>query len=88
MLAPWRYTISSSDYPHGMLSLYAAFNTKTDEILLKAPDRHTSADFVAFLTDNLINQPRDVYASVPDLRKMLIRYIRHYNQLPWGVKST
>jgi hypothetical protein len=69
-------------------SLYVAFNTETDEILLKAPDRHTSADFVAFLTDILINQPRDVYASVPDLRKMLIRYIRHYNQLPWSVKST
>jgi hypothetical protein len=37
---------------------------------------------------SLGNIERDVYASVPDLRKMLIRYIRHYNQLPWTVKST
>ena len=71
-----------------MLSPYAALSTKTDEILLKTADRHTSADFVAFLTNILINQPRDVYASVPDLRRMLMRYIRHYNQLPWTVKST
>jgi transposase len=39
-------------------SLYAAFNTKTGEVLGKTAERHTSAEFVAFLTDILINQPR------------------------------
>jgi transposase len=45
-------------YRHGTLSLYAAFNTKTGEVLGKTAERHTSAEFVAFLTDLLINQPR------------------------------
>src|SRR4029453_17022342 len=40
------------------LSLYAAFNTKTGEVLGKTAARHTSAGFVAFLTDPAINQPR------------------------------
>src|SRR6266480_2048264 len=37
-------------YRHGTLSLYAAFNTKTGEVLGKTAVRHTSAEFVAFLT--------------------------------------
>ncbi len=45
-------------YRHGTLSLYAAFNTKTGEVLGKTAARHTSAEFVAFLTDILVNQPR------------------------------
>jgi transposase len=45
-------------YRHGTLSLYAAFNTKTGEVLGKTADRHTSAEFVAFLTDIVVNQPR------------------------------
>src|ERR1700686_227582 len=32
-----------------MLSVYAAFNTKTGEMLFRTADRHTSAKFVAFL---------------------------------------
>ena len=42
---------------HGTLSLYAAFNTKTGEVLGKTASRHTSAEFVAFLTDLVTNQP-------------------------------
>src|SRR6266852_1406701 len=45
-------------YRHGTLSLYAAFNTKTGEVLGKTAQRHTSAEFVAFLTDIVVNQPR------------------------------
>ena len=45
-------------YRHGTLSLYAAFNTKTGEVLGKTVARHTSAEFVAFLTDIVIDQPR------------------------------
>jgi transposase len=45
-------------YRHGTLSLYAAFNTKTGEVLGKTASRHTSAEFVAFLTDIVVNQPR------------------------------
>jgi len=45
-------------YRHGTLSLYAAFNTKTGEVLGKTAARHTSAEFVAFLADIVANQPR------------------------------
>ena len=44
-------------YRHGTLSLYAAFNTKTGEVLGKTAARHTSAEFVAFLADIVVNQP-------------------------------
>ena len=45
-------------YRHGTLSLYAAFNTKTGEVLGKTTSSHTSAEFVAFLGDIAANQPR------------------------------
>jgi transposase len=131
-------------YRHGTLSLYAAFNTKTGEVLGKTAARHTSAEFVAFLTDIVANQPRGkeihviadnlsahksqpvkafleahkkvhlhftptysswlnqvelwfakierdviargVFTSLPDLKRKLMRYIRHYNQTPKTVK--
>jgi transposase len=131
-------------YRHGTLSLYAAFNTKTGEVLGKTAERHTSAEFVAFLTDIVVNQPRGkeihviadnlsahktkrvdaflaehrnvhlhftptysswlnqvelwfakierdviargVFTSVPDLKRKLMRYIRHYNKAPRTVK--
>lgn len=44
-------------FRHGTLSLYAAFNTKTGEVMGKTAQRHTSAEFVAFLTDLVVNQP-------------------------------
>jgi transposase len=131
-------------YRHGTLSLYAAFNTKTGEVLGKTAPRHTSAEFVAFLTDIVTHQPkrkeihvicdnlsahktkavgeflaknlnvrlhytptysswlnqveiwfakierdviaRGVFTSVPDLKRKLMRYIRHYNLAPKPVK--
>jgi transposase len=45
-------------YRHGTLSLYAAFNTKTGEVLGKTAPRHTSAEFVAFLADICTHQPK------------------------------
>jgi len=44
-------------YRHGTLSLYAALNTQTGEVLGKTAARHTSEQFVAFLTDLVANQP-------------------------------
>lgn len=58
-LSPGRAERHGFEYKrHGTLSLYAAFNTKTGEVLGKTAARHTSAEFVAFLTDIVINQPR------------------------------
>jgi transposase len=43
---------------HGTLSLNTTFNTKTAKVLGKTAARHTAAEFVAFLTDLIVNQPR------------------------------
>ena len=46
-------------YRHGTLSLYAALNTKTGEVIGKTAQRHTSEEFVGFLSDLLVQQPRN-----------------------------
>lgn len=57
-LSPGRAERHGFEYfRHGTLSLYAAFNTKTGEVLGKTAERHTSAEFVAFLSDLVANQP-------------------------------
>ena len=144
-LSPGRAERHGFEYDrHGTLSLYAAFNTKTGEVLGKTAARHTSAEFVAFLADIVVNQPRGkeihviadnlsahkspplkdflaahpkvhlhftptysswlnqvelwfgkierdviargVFTSVSDLKRKLMRYIRHYNEAPKTVK--
>src|ERR1700752_4273166 len=45
-------------YRHGTLSLYAALNTRSGEVVGKTAARHTSQEFVAFLADLVANQPR------------------------------
>lgn len=45
-------------FRHGTLSLYAALNTDTGEVLGKTADRHTSEEFVAFLSDIVAHQPK------------------------------
>src|SRR3989475_2782152 len=144
-LSPGRAERHGFEYfRHGTLSLYAAFNTKTGEVLGKTAARHTSAEFAAFLTDSVIDQPRGkeihviadnlsahksrpvtdflavhpkvhlhftptysswlnqvelwfakierdviargVFKSVADLRRKLMKYIRHYNNVPKTVK--
>jgi transposase len=45
-------------YRHGTLSLYAALNTRSGEVMGKTAARHTSQEFVAFLADLVANQPR------------------------------
>jgi len=144
-LSPGRAERHGFEYcRHGTLSLYAAFNTKTGEVLGKTAARHTSAEFVAFLNDIVVNQPkgkeihviadnlsahktkqvdaflaehrnvhlhftptysswlnqvelwfakierdviaRGIFTSVHDLKRKLMRYIRHYNDQPKPVK--
>src|SRR4029453_5806025 len=56
-------------YRHGTLSLYAALNTRTGEVLGKTATRHTSAEFVAFLRELLERQPpgKEVHVIVDNL---------------------
>ena len=138
-LSPGRAESHGFEYfRHGTLSLYAALETHSGEVLGKTAQRHTSAEFVAFLgeivatqaadkaihliADNLsahktklveaflaahtnvrihytptytswLNQvenwfskiqrqviARGVFSSLTDLRRKLLRYIRHYNR--------
>ena len=46
------------DDRHGTLSLYAALDTHTGEVLGSAVPRHTSDEFVAFLESVVDTQPR------------------------------
>jgi transposase len=64
-LSPGRAERHGFEYfRHGTLSLYAAFNTKTGEVLGKTAQRHTSAEFVAFLTGIMVNQPKGIQIHV------------------------
>jgi len=44
-------------YRHGTLALYAAFNTRTGQVLGKTAEPHTSQECVAFLSDLVARQP-------------------------------
>lgn len=137
-LSPGRAERHGFEYKrHGTLSLYAALNTQTGEVLGSAVPRHTSDEFVAFLQTVVETQPRrreihvildnlsthktqkvrtflaahptvhlhytptysswlnqvelwfakierdviarGIFTSITDLRRKLMRYIRHYN---------
>ena len=57
-LSPGRAESHGFEYKrNGTLSLFAAFNTATGEVLGKTAPRHTSEQFVAFLTDVVASQP-------------------------------
>jgi DDE superfamily endonuclease len=57
-------------YRHGTLSLYAALDTRTGEVLGKTSPRHTSAEFVEFLGQILASQPagREIHIIADNLR--------------------
>jgi len=58
-LSPGRLERHGFEYfRHGTLSLYAALNTRTGTVLGQTVDRHTSAEFVAFLGAIVASQPR------------------------------
>jgi transposase len=46
-------------YRHGTLSLYAALNPKTGEVIGQTAARHTSQEFVAFLKEVVATQPAE-----------------------------
>ena len=56
-------------FRHGTLSLYAALNTQTGQVLGKTASKHTSAEFVAFLTELVSGQPkrREIHVIVDNL---------------------
>ncbi len=57
-LSPGRAESHGFEYfRHGTLSLYAALETQSGEILGKTAQRHTSVEFVAFLEEIVASQP-------------------------------
>jgi len=57
-LSPGRAESHGFEYKrNGTLSLFAALNTATGQVVGKTAARHTSAQFVAFLSDVLASQP-------------------------------
>ena len=59
-LSPGRAERHGFEYHrHGTLSLYAALNPQTGEVIGQTASRHTSADFVAFLGEVVASQPEN-----------------------------
>lgn len=58
-LSPGRAERHGFEYKrHGTLSLYAAFATRTGEVIGKTAERHTSEEFVEFLGQIVSSQPK------------------------------
>jgi hypothetical protein len=61
-------------YRHGTLSLYAVLNTQSGKVLSKTAARHTSQEFVEFLTEVVERAPARTGAR-PDLMEPFARTI-------------
>ena len=70
-------------YRHGTLSLYAAFNTKTGEVLGKTAERHTSEQFIAFLMDLVATQPkrREIHVIADNLSAHKTKRVAEFLQI-------
>src|SRR6185369_850500 len=69
-------------YRHGTLSLYAALNTKTGQVIGKTAERHTSEEFVAFLSDLLVHQPsnKEIHVIVDNLSAHKTERVKQFLQ--------
>ena len=67
-------------YRHGTLSLYAALNTKTGEIVGQTVPRHTSEAFIEFLQDIVDTQPRrrEIHVIVDNLSAHKTQRVRAF----------
>jgi transposase len=67
-------------YRHGTLSLYAALNPQTGEVVSQTAPRHTSQEFVAFLGDVLASQPtgREIHIILDNLSAHKTPLVRQF----------
>lgn len=80
-LTPGRIERHGFEYfRHGTLSLYAALNTKTGEVIGKTVPRHTSEAFVAFLADVVASQPagREIHVVADNLSAHKSKRVREF----------
>lgn len=80
-LSPGRAERHGFEYfRHGTLSLYAALNTKTGQVIGKTVTRHTSEAFVAFLADVIASQPfgREIHVVADNLSAHKSKRVREF----------
>lgn len=80
-LSPGRAERHGFEYfRHGTLSLYAALETQSGQVLGKTTQRHTSAEFVAFLNELLATQPagKAIHAIVDNLSAHKTKRVREF----------
>jgi transposase len=80
-LSPGRAERHGFEYiRHGTLSLYAALNTRTGEVMGKTAPRHTTQEFVAFLTDIVVKQPknREIHIVLDNLSAHKTRRVQEF----------
>lgn len=80
-LSPGRAERHGFEYVrHGTLSLCAALNTQTGEVFGKTAPRHTTQEFVAFLTDIVVKQPktRDIHIVLDNLSAHKTRRVQEF----------
>lgn len=67
-------------YRHGTLSLYAAFDTRSGQVMGKTADRHTSRQFVGFLSDLVASQPegREIHVIADNLSAHKSQLVRTF----------
>jgi transposase len=67
-------------YRHGTLSLYAALDVKTGQVHGKTASRHTSADFIGFLTDivDRTPKPREIHIVLDNLSAHKTQAVREF----------
>lgn len=67
-------------YRHGTLSLYAAFNTASGEVIGKTAARHTTQEFVAFLAQIVAHQSRakDIHIIADNLSAHKTQRVRDF----------
>jgi transposase len=67
-------------YRHGTLSLYAALDTGTGEVIGKTAPRHTSEEFVAFLSDVVARQSprREIHIILDNLSAHKTARVRQF----------
>ena len=80
-LSPGRAESHGFEYKrNGTLSLFAALNTTTGEVLGKTAPRHTSEQFVAFLTDVVSSQSarREIHVICDNLSSHKTERVRQF----------
>jgi transposase len=82
-LSPGRAERHGFEYfRHGTLSLYAALDTRTGDVMAKTTARHTSAEFVAFLGQIVASQPdgREIHIVADNLSAHKTKHVFEFLQ--------